>query len=405
MNPRGAQIAVGLAMWAALVGVAALIFWAVTSGDDEDQEAAVSQVEPTPGEGVVGDAASLRERARAAGLTVLPAVQALNPEQVELGALLFFDRRLSGDGSLSCASCHNPALGWGDGNEISIGYPGSLHWRNSQTVINSAFLSKWFWAGESLSLEAQAKSAITGVLAGNLDASLAEERLRQVPEYVERFRDVYGTNGPQWPDILTAIAVFEATIISTNVPFDRWLDGDDSALSAQQREGLELFLGRAGCAQCHSGPLLTDESMHAQGVPRNTAFDEDPLRQIALRWQVLARGVSEEEFRTATEDLGLFYTTKEEADKGKFRTPPLREVAVTGPFMHNGVFRTLDEVLRFYNAGGGEGLNTSPLLQPLGLNDDEIDVLAAFLQALSGDPVFVEAPQPPSYGTFPLSGN
>lgn len=347
------------------------------------------------------EATDLRAQAEAFGLGPLPALPDVDPAEAELGKLLFFDNRLSGDGSTSCASCHDPEQGWGDGNAVSRGYPGTLHWRNSQTVLNAVFLEKFFWAGEALTLEAQAKSAFTGNLAANLDPTMAEERLRQMPEYMRRFEEVYGTFGPRWPDLLKAVVAFERTVVSRNVPFDTWIEGDDDALSPEAERGLELFLGKAGCAQCHSGPLFTDEAFHALGVPRNPEFDTDPLRQIALRWQVLARGVSEEEYRTATEDLGLFYTTKQESDKGKFRTPPLREVAITGPYMHNGVLSTLREVVEFYNQGGGEGANRSPLLRPLDLVADEIDFLVAFLEALTGDPVVVEPPALPEYEVLP----
>lgn len=351
-----------------------------------------------------GEGRDLRDLASASGLGALPLAPGaddLSPEEVQLGELLFFDPRLSGDGSTSCASCHDPELGWGDGNALSKGYPGTLHWRNSQTVLNAVYLEKLFWAGEALTAERQADSAFTGPLAGNLDPTMAEERLAQIPEYVRRFEEVYGTFTPQWPDVLKAVVAFERTIVSRNVPFDRWMGGDDSALSSEAKRGLELFIGKAGCAQCHSGQLLTDESFHSLGVPRNPEFDSDVLRQIALRWQVLARGASEGEYRKATDDLGLYYTTKQESDKGKFRTPPLREVSITGPYMHSGVLATLKDVVAFYNGGGGEGPNKSPLMKPLGLSESEVDDLVAFLESLTGDPVVVEPPDLPEYEVLP----
>lgn len=335
------------------------------------------------------------------GLGPLPAVPvpADNPmtqAKVELGRLLFFDPRLSGDGSTSCATCHDPEEGWGTGTPISKGYPGTTHWRNAQTVVNSAYLAKLFWAGESLSLEKQAESAWTGNLAGNLDPAMAEEKMAQIPEYVRLFKEVFGT-GPNWGDALRAVAAFERTIISRNVPFDRYAQGDRRALSREAKRGLSLFQGKAGCVACHSGPLLTDESYHALGVPRSPAYDDQPLVQISLRYQHRARGVPEEVYRAADRDLGLYYTTKRDQDRGKFRTPPLRDLCPTAPYMHNGVFQTLAEIIDFYDRGGGEDPNKSPLMRPLGLSSREKADLVAFMESLCGDPILVEAPDLPPY--------
>ena len=332
---------------------------------------------------------------------VMPPDNPLNDAKIELGKLLFFDPRMSANSSISCASCHQPAQGWGEGLDINFGFTNTPHWRNSQTIINSAYLSKLFWGGEKLSLEAQAKSAWTGATAQNLDPDLAEERMRQIPEYVRLFTVAFGSTGPSFDDALRAVAAFEATINSTNVPFDRYLEGDTSALSESAIRGAELFVGQAGCSACHSGPLLTDESFHALGVPDNPKFAQEPLRQITLRFQNRARGVSEDVYRTVDTDLGLFYTTKQEIDIDKFRTPMLREVGQTGPYMHNGVFATLEEVVQFYNAGGGSSPNKSPLIQSLGLDDQEVADLVAFLESLTGDPIIVEQPDLPDYEVLP----
>lgn len=320
--------------------------------------------------------------------------------KVELGKLLFFDPRMSGNGSISCASCHQPQQGWGDGLALNFGYPGTPHWRNSQTIINSVYHPKLTWAGESVSLENQAGKALTGATAQNLDPTLAEERIRQVPEYVQLFEEAFGSSEPAFGGILAAIAAFESTIVSQNVPFDRFLDGDSSAISESAKRGFQLFTGRTGCSACHSGPLFTDQSFHSLGLPDHPDFKTDPARQITLRYQHFARGVPEDEYRAADGDLGLFYTTKIEEDKGKFRTPTLRETGQTGPYMHNGIFSSLREVVEFYNDGGGDGLNRSNLLRPLGLSDGEIDDLVEFLLSLTGDEILVETPQFPDYTTF-----
>ena len=183
-------------------------------------------------------------------------------------------------------------------------------------------------------------------MAGNLDAAMAEERLRQMPAYVRRFKEIFGADAPSFGDALRAVAAFEATITSRNAPFDSYIEGDDTALSSGALRGAELFVGKAGCFQCHGGPLFSDQDFHNTGVPPNAEFESNPLRQITLRYQHRARGVPESVYRSADRDLGLYYTTKRDEDKGKFRTPSLREVELTGPYMHNGAFKTLEEVGR-----------------------------------------------------------
>ena len=328
----------------------------------------------------------------------VPADNPLTPEKVELGKLLFFDARLSGDVGTSCASCHDPRLGWGDGAALSRGYAGTQHWRNSQTTINTAYLSKLFWAGEVPSLEAQAKSAITGNLAGNGDPAMIEERLAQIPRYREMFAAAFGVERPTFPLVLKAIASFErAELIVRDTDFDQYLSGDESALSEEAIRGLALFRGKARCIVCHNGPQLTDEQFHNLGLQKNKLFEKDPLRQVALRYQHYIRGVPEEIYRTADRDLGLYYTTKNEADMGKFRTPPLRYIEYTAPYMHNGVLTSLDEVVDFYDQGGGEDPGKSPLLQPLGLTEDEKFDLVEFLLSLSGKEIRMNPPELPLY--------
>ncbi|MFZ5824065.1 MAG: cytochrome-c peroxidase [Bacillota bacterium] len=318
------------------------------------------------------------------------------PEKVELGKVLYWDGRLSGDLSTPCAVCHLPEKGWGDGNSMSRGYPGTKHWRNSQTVLNSAYYVKLFWAGEVTSLEAQANSAATGNVAGNADKQMAEERLRQVPEYLKRWQEVFG-HEPTWDTAMKAIAAFERTIVSKNVPFDKYAQGDKNAISTTAKEGLALFTGKANCIQCHNGAFFTNQSFAAIGTPRNPELDTDAQRQITLRFQHYGRGMDEDEYRKADRDLGLFYVTKREEDKHKFRVPTLREVSITGPYMHNGVFKTLEEVVAFYNQGGGDVPNKDPRIKPLNLTSKEQKALVEFLKTLTGDPIIVERPELPPY--------
>jgi len=324
----------------------------------------------------------------------VPADNPMSAEKVELGRLLFWDPRLSGNGSTSCASCHLPGLGWGERSAVSRGYPGTVHWRNAQTILNAAYYSRLFWDGASVSLEQQAQSAAEGAVAGNGDPAMMEMRLRLVPEYVRRFRAVFGTEWPRLTHAWQAIAAFERTLVSDprKVPYDRWLAGKQDALSARARLGQRLFVGKAGCARCHDGPLLSDQRFHALGVPRLPLADSHSLLQVTARWQNLQRGVAHGQYRAGDDDLGLEYVTREAADRGKFRTPSLRELKYTAPYMHNGAFATLREVVDFFDRGGGEAPNKSPLLRPLGLNEEEKEALVSFLEALSMDAPLVEAP-------------
>ena len=328
--------------------------------------------------------------------------------KVELGSLLFFDNRLSGDASISCADCHDPEFGWTDGADVCRGYAGTVHWRNCQSVVDAAYYAKLFWAGSSKSLEAQAEGAARGGVGGNGERDMMEERLRQVPEYVRMFRLVFGTEWPNLQDAWRAIAAFERTLIQTDTPFDLYMRGDESALSEEAKSGLELFQGKAGCIQCHNGPFLTDEKYYNLGLPENPVFEEDPLRQITFRFEQYAKGVSEEIYRTAKTDLGLYYRMKRHEDMGKFRTPTLRYLVYTSPYMHNGVFFTLEEVVEFYDQGGGDdpieanfGFSTkTERMIPLGLSDDEKAALVALLESFSGEEITIERSPLPRYAVM-----
>jgi cytochrome c peroxidase len=328
----------------------------------------------------------------------IPASNPMREDKLRLGRMLFFDPRLSGDASTSCASCHVPQLGWAHNDALARGYPGHRLWRNNPTVLNAAYYTRLMWDGTLDSLEAQARAAMQAPVEGNGKASMVEMRLRFIPEYVALFRQVYGDAQPQLDHAWEAIAAFERTLISDprRVPFDRYLAGEENALSASARRGLALFQGKAGCIQCHSGPLASDESFHALGVPRQPLYDSHPLVQIAVRWQNAQRGAMPAMRHGQEEDLGRYYGTHEPTDIGKFRTPTLRELKYTAPYMHNGALTTLREVVDFFNAGGGEAPHKSPLLKPLGLNEQEKTDLIAFLESLSMEqPLLMDAPPLP----------
>jgi cytochrome c peroxidase len=339
-----------------------------------------------------------------ANLSPLPPPKAQKSEQVKLGRYLFFDPRLSGDGGISCSTCHQPKLGWGDGAPLSTGYPGSLYFRNAQTILNAAYKKRLYWDGRmsGADLPTLVRDHLTEAHFMLVDGRLFPERLKQIPLYVKMFQKVYGGE-PTFGRTLNAVAAFLHTITSRNVPLDKHLRGDKKALSPQAKRGLALFQGKAGCVQCHSGPLLSDGRFHALGVPENPKVFEEPLRHITFRRFYKVFGVPN--YMNLRSDPGLYGVTKEQGDWGKFRAPSLREVARTGPYMHNGVFKTLEDVLAFYDQGGGSHPNKSPLLKPLKLNEGEKRALVAFLKSLSGDPVLVDEPELPEYETRELGQN
>lgn len=400
MPVRSRWIALVVAAGFTVVAIAVAVIL-VTGGEDVSEVAGVG-ASPTPSASADAFVALTPFQVQILGFDVLEPVELPedNPfteAKSELGRLLFFDPRLSANSAVSCASCHQPDRGWADAQPLSFGYAGSVHWRNTPTVINSAYHPKLGWDGKALRLDIQAQGAMKSAVAQNVDPVLAEERLRQIPEYVRRFAEVFGPGGPWFDDASRAIAVFESTIVSRNVPFDRFIEGDESALSESAQRGLKLFTTTAGCSACHRGRLFTDEDFHALGVPAPDDFSDDPVRQITFKYELRARGVTEEVYRTATDDPGLFLVTKVQTDFGQFRTPMLRELGYTAPYMHNGSFATLEEVIDFYDAGGGETPNLDPLLRPLGLADQDKLDLVAFLESLTGDPILIEEPELPPY--------
>lgn len=332
----------------------------------------------------------------------------LDDSKVELGKLLYYENRLSGDASISCADCHSDEFGFSDGQDLCLAYQGTENWRNCPTVVNSAYQEHMFWDSRMDRLEDQAQGAATSAVEGHGHPDMMEERLRQIPEYVERFSEVFGTEWPEKDDIWRAIAAFERTIIQTDTPFDRFMRGDQTALSADEKAGMGLFLGKAACIQCHTGPLLSDQQFHNVGVPDNEKLASDPLTQVTFRFQQMGRGVPPEIYETVKSDLGRYLTTKDTQDMGKFRTAPLRYLKYSMPYMHNGVFFTLEEVVDFYNTGGGTndfaelaGSSTrSDLIKPLGLTDEEKRQLVAFLESTSGEEIRIERPVLPEYGVL-----
>ncbi len=287
--------------------------------------------------------------------------------KVELGKLLFFDPRLSKDDSVSCASCHVPAAGFADPRQFSLGVGGKQGGRNAPSAMNAAYNHLQFWDGRAGSLEEQALGPIQNPIEMAETLNGVVTKLSRVKVYQARFQAVFGDDVSA-DGIAKAIAAFERTLISTNSPFDRSIAGDKSALSGSAQRGLELFQGKARCVLCHNGPNFTDNKFHHIGVPQT-----GPLR----------------------EDVGRYAVTKREADRRAFKTPSLRSVALTAPYMHTGGFKTLDEVVDFYNGGGEAVPGKDAFMSALNLTDQEKKDLVEFMNSLTGELTNMAPPKLP----------
>jgi len=313
------------------------------------------------------------------------------PEKVELGKKLFFDRRLSGDGTMSCSSCHDPEMAFTDGLEISLSYPTTRNWRNAPTLINVAFQKYLFHDGRARTLEDQALFPLMSAFELNQNLDFLEEEIRSVPEYVESFKKVFGDTDITRERIAIAIAAFERTLISQDAPLDRYLKGDKKALSAEALKGYEIFTGKGKCVECHHGTSLSDHRFHALHVPENLEQEKDP--RIAATRRFVAKVYHFEDYRNLSEDPGRYLITKDKNDWKAFKTPTVWEIARTGPYMHNGIFETLDQVIEFFDRGGGKG---NLALMPLHLTPEEKKALRIFLEeALTGASVPFTYPKLP----------
>jgi cytochrome c peroxidase len=314
----------------------------------------------------------------------------MTPGKIELGKMLFFERRLSGDGTMSCASCHVPETGFTDGLDIALSYPTTRNWRNTPTLINVAFARYMFHDGRDLTLEEQALFPIMSSFEMNQNLDFLEEELKEVPRYVEAFQKVFGGEITR-ERIALALAAFQRTLVSRNSPLDRYLKGKKGALSEEARRGLEIFTGKGGCSRCHYGVNLSDNSFHALYVPDNPKLAHDPGVTVTVRF--VAKVFGYEDYRGLREDPGRYLVTKDRNDWKAIKTPTLRDVSRTAPYMHNGVFGTLEEVIDFVDRGGGKGNRE---LRPLGLSSEEKKYLKAFLvEALTGEEIVIEFPELP----------
>jgi len=314
----------------------------------------------------------------AIGPIVAPEV---NEAKALLGKRLFFDKRLSGDAAISCSSCHQPEHGYSDGLALSKAYPGSKGFRNTPTLINTALAANWFHDGRiGTNLNDVTRENITEDYIMNMDMRMMQERIKQDPVYVKMFADA-GYGEPSNGSIRKAIPEYLNTLISQNAPFD------SGTMTDAAKRGQALFEGKAGCVSCHSGPLLTDEKAHNIGVAENPEIWSDPMRHMT--YAAFASFMGIENYMNIRRDVGaqIIRNPADRSDVGSFNTPTLRELKQTGPYMHNGTFDTLFEVVAFYNAGGGDDANKDKEVKPLGLTFAEQKDIVAFLEALSGDPL------------------
>lgn len=315
---------------------------------------------------VLADDSALRDQAKAAGLEALPAGvgqvkdNPLIEDKIELGAMLFFDPRLSSSGLISCNTCHNLGTGGDDNQSTSTGHGWQRGPRNAPTVLNAVFNKAQFWDGRAEDLKAQAKGPIqAGVEMANQPAAVVAT-LKSMPDYVERFRDAFPEEADPvtFDNVAKAIEAFEATLVTPDAPFDNWLEGDDTAMTDEQKEGLALFIGK-GCTACHSGVNIGGQAYFPFGVIKRPGAE------------VLPPG-----------DKGRFTVTKTASDEYVFRAGPLRNITLTAPYFHSGQVWDLEEAVGIMsNAQLGKELT-----------ERETKRIVAFLGALTGDQPRVEYP-------------
>lgn len=288
-----------------------------------------------------------------------PDDEAPSNAEIELGKKLFFDNRLSSNDHQSCASCHNPDLGFSDGMAFSMGAMGKRVGRNAPHLYNLAWNLLHFWDGRAASLEEQALGPIEAAGEMNMPLTTLIPKLKAVPYYQQTFTKVYGQSGVSTENLGKAIAAFERSLISDNAPFDQFMAGNKAAMSPSAIRGMDLFKGKAGCAECHDGSNFTDNSFHNIGVKGG--------------------------------DLGRGAITKDKTLNKTFKTPGLRNITLSAPYMHDGSEPSIEAVVRFYNRGGDEKDGIDKLIRPLSLSEQEVNDVVAFLGALL-DPVIVERP-------------
>ena len=286
-----------------------------------------------------------------------PADNPYSPARAELGKLLFFDGRLAADGKVSCAFCHQPEHGFAGGSAFSVGVSGKPEARHTPTIINRAWGRSQFWDGRAPTLEDQVRIAVTNPDEMGLTEGAAAATIRAIQGYAPLFAAAFGDSTISFERIAKAIATFERTIVSGNSAYDRYLAGDKSALTRQQKDGLDFFNKKGECAECHSGPNFTDEKFANIGI--GTAHpNPDPGREAI---------------------------TQKRGDSGRFKVPTLRDAARRAPYMHDGSERSLSDVIALYAKGGLPNPHLDTRLTPFYLEEETKQALLSFLDALNGE--------------------
>lgn len=333
-------------------------------------------------------------RDRPLGLPPVPGASSLTPEKIELGRKLFLDRRLSLNGTMSCAMCHVPEQGFTNRElETAVGIEGRSVRRNSPTLLNVGYARRLFHDGRESRLEQQ----IWGPLLarnemGNPSVGFVIDKLATLPDYRGRFEAAFDGRGPGMETLGEALASYQRALLAADSPFDRWYFGGDSdAIPESARRGFELFSGAARCSACHSvsreRALFSDDRMHNTGIGYRASMGRPPPTQRVEiepgRFVDVDRAILDSVGEVPAGDLGLYEITLDPDDRWKYRTPGLRNVARTAPYMHDGSLRTLRSVVEFYRDGGVPNETLDPLIGPLELGDAQVDDLVAFLEALT----------------------
>jgi cytochrome c peroxidase len=327
---------------------------------------------------------------------VAPYAQVVSPnEKIELGRALFFDKRLSANGTVSCASCHDPASAFASRDALPPGVNNQKGTRNAPTLLNAASSKSYFWDGRASTLEQQARFPLLAATEMGMKTEAAVvERITNIADYRAQFRRVFPHKGVTFDAIVQAIAAFERTLVSHDSPFDRFLSGEATAITEGQKQGWELFKGKAKCIECHTlskvSPFFSDGKFHNTGIrARELTFENLVHNAGELTARSKARRLDSTSLAHDPEfsDLGRYLLTLAPQDLGAFKTPGLRDVELTGPYMHDGSIHTLLDVVRFYNQGGVKNARLDEKIKPLNLSEEEMSKLVEFLRALTSDDV------------------
>lgn len=319
----------------------------------------------------------------------IPRDNEMTPARVALGKKLFFDTRLSADGTVACATCHDVSRGFTDQRAVSEGIRDQLGRRNAPTTLNTFVLQTLFLDGRAPSLEEQAKLPIINPIEmGQPDGASAVKNIANDADYQQRFQEAYG-RAPNYEDVGRAIAAFERTQVFLRSPFDQFLAGQRDAISPQAQEGWVLFNGKARCVSCHqlnqSNPIGSDNLFHNIGVSARHQNFEGLARQalVTLQKNDGLKAIDELALSTDMSELGRFMVTKNRSDIGGFRTSQLRNIGITGPYMHDGSLTTLWDVMDHYNKGGEANPFLDGGIEPLALTEEEIDEVVALMFTLT----------------------